>query len=103
MRTLREFSIALTQAQKAQKVTAVALAERTGLTPLSVRQILAGVTAPRLTNAMALAEELGFEIVLMPKAAAQSLSQPQQATRSVLSDVERRLHHSGPTSSAPKK
>lgn len=91
MKTLSEFAAAMTEAQKARKVTANALAERTGLTPQAVRQILSGYAAPRLTNAMALASELGFELVLLPKEAAQSLTQAPRAERLVLTDVERRL------------
>lgn len=91
MQTLSEFAAAMTEAQKARKITAIALAERTGLTPQAVRQILSGQSAPRLTNAMALASELGFELVLLPKEAAQSLTQAPRAERVVLTDVERRL------------
>ncbi|MCW8198131.1 XRE family transcriptional regulator [Verminephrobacter aporrectodeae subsp. tuberculatae] len=91
MRTLNEFSTALALAQRARKLTANALALRTGLTPQAVRQILAGETAPRLTNAMAIASELGLELVLVPKEAAPSLSGGPRAERTVLSDVERRL------------
>lgn len=81
----------MTEAQKARKITANALAERTGLTPQAVRQILSGQAAPRLTNAMALASELGLELVLLPKEAAHSLTQAPRAERAVLTDVERRL------------
>lgn len=91
MRTLSEFAVALSDAKKARKLTANALAQRTGLTPQAVRQILAGESAPRLTNAMALASELGLELVLLPKDAAQSLAAPQHAQRTVMSDVERLL------------
>lgn len=91
MQTLGEFSRALTAAQKARGVTANALAMKTGLTPHTVRQILAGNAAPRLTNAMALASELGLELVLLPKEAAHSLAQAPRAERAVLTDVERLL------------
>lgn len=90
MQTLQEFAQVLTHAQKQQRVTANALAHQTGLSPQSVRQILAGVTAPRLTNAMALAAELGLELVLLPRSAARSLSEAAQSDRTVLTDVERR-------------
>ncbi len=91
MRTLSEFAVALSDAKKARKLTANALAQRTGLTPQAVRQILSGESAPRLTNAMALASELGLELVLLPKDAAKSLAVPQHAQRTVMSDVERLL------------
>lgn len=89
MKTLGEFAHALSQGQKAQKVSAKDLAERTGLSPLAVRQILAGKSAPRLTNAMALAAELGLELVLVPQAVAQSLSAQPPAERTVQTNVER--------------
>lgn len=89
MRTLSEFATTLNEAKKARKLTANALAERTGLTAQAVRQILSGESAPRLTNAMALAAELGLELVLLPKDAAQSLAAPPQTQRTVVSDVER--------------
>lgn len=78
-------------AKAARRLTDIELAERTGLSAQSVRHILSGDTAPRLTNAMALAQELGFELMLVPQEAAQSLAQPQQAQRTVISDVERLL------------
>lgn len=91
MKALGEFSLAMTNAKKARGISAITLAEKTGLSPLAVRNILAGVSAPRLTNAMALASELGLELVLLPKDVAQSLEQAPQEQRKVLSDVERRL------------
>ena len=91
MKTLQEFADALTHAQKARKLTAKELADSVGLSDLSVRRILSGRTAPRLTNAMALASELGLELVLVPKEVAQSLSGAPKKPRSVLSNVERRL------------
>lgn len=89
MKTLGEFAQALSQGQKSQKVSAKDLAERTGLSPLAVRQILAGKAAPRLTNAMALADELGLELVLVPKVVAQSLSVQQPVERTIKTNVER--------------
>lgn len=91
MNTIGEFSQALSEAQKARRVTAIDLAERTGLSPQAVRQILSGVAAPRLTNAMALASELGLELVLLPKEVARSMAGASMAERKVLTDVERRL------------
>lgn len=89
MKTLGDFARALSQQQKEQKVSAKDLAERTGLSPLAVRQILTGKSAPRLTNAMALAAELGLELVLVPQAVAKSLSSEPPAERTVQTNVER--------------
>ena len=91
MKTLQEFADALSEAQKARKLTARELADSVGLSDLSGRKILSGQTAPRLTNAMALASELGLELVLVPKEVAQSISGAPKKPRSVLSNVERRL------------
>ena len=91
MKTPQEFADALTEAQKARKLTAKELADSVGLPDLSVPRILSGQTAPRPTNAIALASELGLELVLVPKEVAQSLSGAPKKPRSVLSNVERRL------------
>lgn len=96
MRTLLEFSKVMKDAKKNCGLTDIELANRTGLSPQGVRNSLAGKTAPRLTNAMALAQELGLEFVLVPREVAQSLSQPQQAERTVLTDVERMLAEAVP-------
>ena len=91
MKTLQEFANTLTEAQKAHKLTARELADSVGLSDLSVRRILSGQTAPRLTNAMALASELGFELVLVPKEIAQTFIAGPRKPHTVLSNVERRL------------
>lgn len=72
MKTVGQFAAALSAAKQEQGVTLAALATNTGLTPLAVRQILDGKVSPRISNAMALASELGLELVLMPKTAAAS-------------------------------
>ena len=90
MKTLQEFADSLTEVQKARKLTARELAEEVGLSDLSVRKILSGQSAPRLTNAMALASVLGYELVLVPKAVAQSFVGARKP-HTVRSNVERRL------------
>lgn len=93
MLSLKDFASTLTRAQKERKLSATALAQRAGLSDQAVRAMLHGEAAPRLTNAMAIADALGMELVLVPKAAAEGLregQQPQRA-RTVVSDVERRL------------
>lgn len=104
MQTLGEFSQAMTDARKARKLSINELARETGLSRLAVRQILAGDAAPRLTNAMALASELGLELVLVPKEAAQSLAGTGTAApqRTMLSDLERRLNLNLPASPPQK-
>lgn len=93
MQSLLEFAADLTSAQRERGVTATELAEKTGLSDQSVRAMLHGVTAPRLTNAIALADALGLELVLVPKAMAEGMrasTQPRQV-RTVVSDAERML------------
>jgi transcriptional regulator with XRE-family HTH domain len=92
MKKLAEFASGLRAAQQQQRKSATALAAATGLSPLAVRQMLAGNAAPRLTNAMAVADALGLELVLVPKAVAAGLSSADDTPqRSVLTDIERRL------------
>ena len=100
MKSLSEFTDILSDAKRSQKITAKELALQSGLSPLAVRQILSGTSAPRLANAMALAQQLGLELVLVPKAVADGLRQPStKLQRTVVSDVERRL---GITPEAPR-
>ncbi|OBY87049.1 helix-turn-helix transcriptional regulator [Delftia sp. JD2] len=96
MRSLQEFAETMREAKKARRLTVNELANRTGLSAQSVRHVLEGATAPRLTNAMALAQELGFELMLVPSEAAQSLVQRQRAGRTVVSDVERLIPGNAP-------
>jgi ribosome-binding protein aMBF1 (putative translation factor) len=92
VKSLKDLSIELTKAQQASKLSAVELAKRTGLSDQSVRSMLHGEAAPRFTNAVALADALGLEFVLVPKAAAQSMRASQEPPPNrMLSDVERRL------------
>lgn len=91
MQTLQDFANAMSKAKTERRASATNLARKTGLSPLAVRKILSGEAAPRLTNAMALASELGLELILVPKGAAQSLSAASEGERTVLTDIERRL------------
>ncbi len=94
MKTLQSLAAELEAARLARGLTYKTLAERTGLSTLAVRQALQGRTALRATNLMALAEELGLELALVPREMAASLrsasADPTAAPR-VLSDVERLL------------
>jgi transcriptional regulator with XRE-family HTH domain len=101
MKTLQSLAAELEAARLARGLNYKTLAERTGLSTLAVRQALQGRTALRATNLMALAEELGLELALVPREMAASLrsaSADPAATARVLSDVERLLarHASAP-------
>lgn len=73
MKTLAELAQVLEEARSRGGLDYKDLAEKTGLTPLSVRNALQAKTALRATNLMALADVLGLELVLVPKAMASSL------------------------------
>lgn len=87
-----EFSNALTEAKEQHRMKLSELAERTGLSPLAVSQMLDGKVSPRLSNAMAVADALGLEVVLMPKGAAASFENSNRTpVRTVMSSIEQRL------------
>ncbi|MBV7542067.1 helix-turn-helix transcriptional regulator [Acidovorax sp. sic0104] len=92
MKSPIEFSRTLTTAKEQRGVTQKEIAERTGLSPLAVSQMLDGKVSPRLSNAMAVADALGLEMVLMPKGAAESFENSNRAPeRTVRSALEQRL------------
>ncbi|UOB05890.1 helix-turn-helix domain-containing protein [[Acidovorax] ebreus] len=92
MKTLANFAATLSEAKRSQKITAKELAQRTGLSSLAVRQILSGTRAPRITNAMALAQELGLELVFVPTVVADGIERPlKKPGRTVVTDIERML------------
>ena len=73
MKTLSEVASRLEDERRRLMLDYQALAERTGLTPLSVRNVLQGRSAPRITTLMALADPLGLEVLLLPKVVATGL------------------------------
>lgn len=73
MKTVQQIAEALEAARRVRQLDYQAIADRAGLTPLSVRQVLQGKTAPRITTLMAIAAELGLEVLLLPTIVAQGL------------------------------
>ncbi|SFV02274.1 transcriptional regulator, XRE family [Polaromonas sp. YR568] len=73
MKTLSEIASRLEEERQRLMLDYQTLAERTGLTPLSVRSVLQGRTAPRITTLMAIADQLGLEVLLLPKVVASGL------------------------------
>lgn len=73
MKTLREMATRLEAERQRLKLDYQAIAAATGLTPLSVRSALQGRTAPRITTLMAIADQLGLEVLLLPKVLATGL------------------------------
>jgi len=91
MKTLLEVAALLEDERHRLMLDYQALAERTGLTPLSVRNVLQGRTAPRITTLMAIADQLGLEVLLLPKVVAAGLQShtAQEPAPPALSRVDR--------------
>src|SRR3982751_5025286 len=90
MKTLFDMASQLEAERRRLNIDYQALAERTGLTPLSVRSVLQGRTAPRITTLMAIADQLGLEVLLLPKVVASGLQvQVNEAPAPALSRVDR--------------
>ncbi|ABE44566.1 helix-turn-helix domain-containing protein [Polaromonas sp. JS666] len=79
MKTLFEVATRLEAERQRLKLDYQAIAEKTGLTSLSVRSALQGRTAPRITTLMAIADQLGLEVLLLPKVLAAGLEAPAGA------------------------
>jgi transcriptional regulator with XRE-family HTH domain len=91
MKTLQEISVRLETERKRRGLKYVDLAAATGLSVLSVRQALHGQVAVRVPSLMALADQLGLELILVPKLVAQSLQAESKPAAKVLTDIERLL------------
>lgn len=92
MKTLAELGRALDEARRRKGLSNKELAERVGLTPLTVGHVLNGKSAVRATNLMAMADELDLALVLLPKAVAEAVEQaPPPAVPGYMSPLERVL------------
>ncbi|MGH6640731.1 MAG: helix-turn-helix domain-containing protein [Polaromonas sp.] len=90
MKTLSEMAMRLESERQRLKLDYQAIAEKTGLTPLSVRSALQGRTAPRITTLMAIADQLGLEVLMLPKVVAMGLeAQAGEGPLPALSRVDR--------------
>lgn len=90
MKTLSEVAASLEGQRQRLGLDYQAVAESTGLTPLSVRSVLQGKTAPRVTTLMAIADQLGLEVLLLPKVVAAGLqAQAAEGPAPALSRVDR--------------
>ncbi len=92
MKTLLEMAQRLESERQRLKLDYQAIAEKTGLTPLSVRSAMQGRTAPRITTLMAIADQLGLEVLLLPKVVATGLQAPAgggEGPAPALSSVDR--------------
>lgn len=73
------------------------LVEGTGITAVTLRQVLRGQADPKFSTIVAISEQLGLELVLAPREVAQSIGTTGRQSPGVQSLVERVL------SSAPKR
>lgn len=89
MKTLNEVAAVLEQSRKQHKLSYDALAEAAGLTPLATRRALKAQAAPKVTTLMALADRLGLELMLVPKAVAHGLAPSPTGEQRPLSAVEK--------------
>lgn len=91
MKNLQEISSRMEAERKRQGLKYVDLAAATGLSVLSVRQVLHGQVAVRVPNLMALADQLGLELILVPKLVAKSLQTQTEPAVKVLTDIDQLL------------
>lgn len=81
MKTISDLATRLSEATTAAGSNASRLHKATGLSYLTVNACLAGKKDPRFTTILALARELGLELVLVPREVAMTLeAQPNQPT-----------------------
>lgn len=105
MKTLSEVAERLEDERRRLMLDYQALAGRTGLTPLSVRNVLQGRSAPRITTLMALADQLGLEVLLLPKVVASGLQAhtAEEPAPPALSRVDRIVAETSQLAMAGKK
>jgi transcriptional regulator with XRE-family HTH domain len=95
MKTLIEVGNALQEARAARKIKMGQLVDSTGLTAVTLRGLLEGRTDARLSSVFAVAQELGLELMLVPKELASSFSDSAARTAPVESAVDRALREPG--------
>lgn len=87
MKTLSDLATALRSATASKGLNALRLHKTTGLSYLTVRDCLSGAKDARMTTVLALANQLGLELVLVPREVAASLEiKPHQAAVQTLVD-----------------
>jgi transcriptional regulator with XRE-family HTH domain len=91
MKSVSNAAEILERERKALRLTYQQLADATGLSVPSVREAVKGISAPRLTTAMVIADKLGLEFVLVPKVVARGLEQDAQAPLPPVTLVDRIL------------
>ncbi len=87
MKTLSELSAILRQAKDRLALPVITMTRDSGLTAVTIRGVLAGKNDPRLSTLMTIADQLGLEVMLLPKAMASSIAANPPAEEEVLSLV----------------
>lgn len=95
MKTALEVGTALQSAREDSKIRMIDLVERTGLTAVTLRHVLEGKTDARISTVVAIAKEVGLELVLLPKEVADSLAAADPQHVAIESLVERALGAQG--------
>lgn len=68
VKTLKNIGDALTEGKANAAITIQEITEHTGLTAVTVRGLLGGQKDSKLTTLLAVADDLGLDVVLVPKA-----------------------------------
>ncbi|MFZ6676221.1 helix-turn-helix domain-containing protein [Undibacterium sp. Xuan67W] len=80
MKTLGDIAGELTVARDRERISQKELISKTGLTSVTLRGLFNGITDVRVTTLIAVAEELGLELVLVPKGIARAYSSESSAS-----------------------
>lgn len=91
MKTSLDVGARLQEARASRKVSMKDLVDKTGLTAVTLRRALEGTTDARISTVVAIAQELGLELVLVPKQIAASLETPPRPGPQIESIVARAL------------
>lgn len=87
MKTLSELSSILRQAKERLALPVISMSRVSGLTAVTIRGVLSGKNDPRLSTLMTIADQLGLELMLLPKAVASSIAATTPAEEEVQSLV----------------
>lgn len=99
MKTVNEIAEFLKHERRRHKVKLEDMAERTGLTPVTLRGLLNGKNDSRLSTVLAVARELGLELALVPATVAGSIQQREHsvAVESLVSKALKSQQYAAPS------
>ncbi|WP_143751470.1 XRE family transcriptional regulator [Collimonas sp. PA-H2] len=84
---MSELSSILRHAKARLALPVVAMSRDSGLTAVTIRGVLSGKNDPRLSTLMTIADQLGLELMLLPKTMASSIAAQAPAEDEVQSLV----------------